>query len=45
MWDTVKGLRLTRRTALAGALTGGQLDPGAFRTAVERVTALRTSLS
>jgi beta-N-acetylhexosaminidase len=31
--------------ALAAALTGGQLDAGAFQAAVGRVTSLRTSLS
>jgi beta-N-acetylhexosaminidase len=31
-------------TALAGALDGGQLDSGTFSAAVQRVTALRTSL-
>jgi beta-N-acetylhexosaminidase len=41
--DVTQGESAT--TALAGALTGGQLDPGAFRVAVERVTTLRTGLS
>ena len=32
-------------TALAGALTSGQLDPGTFRAAVSRITAMRTGVA
>jgi beta-N-acetylhexosaminidase len=41
--DVTQGESAT--TALAAALTGGQLDAGAFRAAVDRVTGLRTGLS
>jgi beta-N-acetylhexosaminidase len=35
----------TATTALAGALTSGQISPATFSAAVGRVTALRASLS
>jgi beta-N-acetylhexosaminidase len=41
--DVTQGESAT--AALAGALTNGQLDPGAFRAAVDRVTGLRSSLA
>src|SRR6185369_10416754 len=41
--DVLQGESAT--AALAAALTGGQLDPGSFQTAVDRVTGLRTGVS
>ena len=41
--DVTQGEAAT--AALSAALTGGQLDTGAFQAAVDRVTSLRTTLS